>query len=261
MRIAVLAKHVPDATADRRYDSADLTTVRTGIESRLSELDEYAIEQAVRFVETSGGGEVVAIVMGPEQAAEAVQRALQMGATSAVHVQDAALHGTDAPGTARVLAAAVQRLGDVDLVLTGMASTDAGTGLVPVMVAEHLGLPHVGFVEEVDVAGAMARGARETEQTRERFEVDLPAVLSVTDHINEPRYPSFKSILAAKKKPVDRVTLDDLGIEAGEVGLAGAWTAVEAADRRPGRAAGEIVKDDGDGGRKLVEFLVHNRLI
>lgn len=260
MRIAVLAKYVPDATADRRYDPADLTAVRSGIESRLSELDEYAVEQAVGLVE-SGGGEVVVVMMGPEQASEGLLRALQMGATAAVHVRDDALHGTDAGGTARVLAAALRRLGPVDLVLTGMASTDAGTGLVPAMVAEHLSLPHVGFVEEMELAGAVVRGARETELTREVFEVDLPAVLSVTDHINEPRYPSFKAIMAAKKKPVDVVGLADLGVDPAEVGVAGASTVVDAAQRRPPRTAGQVVKDDGDGGRTLVEFLVRNRLI
>lgn len=178
-----------------------------------------------------------------------------------MHIQDDALHGTDAIGTAQVLAAAVGRLGDVDLVLTGMASTDAGTGLVPAMVAELLGLPHVGFVEELDLVGGVATGARETEMTRERFEVTLPAVITVTDHINEPRYPSFKAIMAAKKKPVVAVSLADLGVEPASVGLGGAWSAVEHAERRPARDAGEVVKDDGDGGRRLVDFLVSNRLI
>jgi electron transfer flavoprotein beta subunit len=260
MKIVVLAKDVPEATADRRYDPADLTAVRSGIDSRLSELDEYAVEQAARVVE-AGGGEVVVVLMGPPHAGEAVLRALQLGATSGMHIQDDALHGTDAIGTARVLAAAVGRLGDVDLVLTGMASTDAGTGLVPAMVAELLGLPHVGFVEELDLAGGVATGARETEMTRERFEVTLPAVITVTDHINEPRYPSFKAIMAAKKKPVVAVSLADLGVEPASVGLGGAWSAVEYAERRPVRDAGEVVKDDGDGGRRLVDFLVSNRLI
>ncbi|MEU4244542.1 electron transfer flavoprotein subunit beta/FixA family protein [Actinoplanes sp. NPDC026619] len=260
MRIAVLAKYVPDATADRRYDPADLTAVRDGIDSRLSELDEYAVEQAAQLVE-AGGGEVVVVLMGPAQASEAVSRALQLGATSAVHVSDDALHGTDAIGTARVLAAALRRLGELDLVLTGMASTDAGSGLVPAMVAQLLGLPHAGFVEEMTVAGGAVTGLRETETTRERFEVALPAVLTVTDHINEPRYPSFKAIMAAKKKPVERIGLADLGIEPALVGLGGAWTAVESAQRRPARDSGEVVKDDGDGGTRLVEFLVRNRLI
>jgi len=259
MKIVVLAKHVPDATADRRYQD-DLTTVRSGIEGRLSELDEYAIEQAVRITEADAG-EVIAVLMGPDQASEAVLRALQLGATAAVHVRDDALHGTDAAGTARVLAAAIAQQGAVDLVLTGMASTDAGTGLVPAMVAAHLGLPHVGFVDELELRGGEATGARETENTRERFAVALPAVLTVTDHINEPRYPSFKAIMAAKKKPVTTVGLADLGIDAGSVGLGGAWSDVEAAVRRPKREAGEVVKDDGDGGRKLVEYLVRNRLI
>jgi electron transfer flavoprotein beta subunit len=260
MKIVVLAKYVPDATADRRYDPTDLTAIRTGIEGRLSELDEYALEQAVSITENAGG-EVFAVVMGPSRASDAVTRALQMGTSVAVHVLDDGLHGTDAAGTARVLAEAIRHIGDVDLVMTGMASTDAGTGLVPAMVADLLGLPHVGFVEELDVFDGMATGARETETTRERFEVTLPAVMTVTDHINEPRYPSFKAIMAARKKPVQKLGLADLGIDPAQVGFAGAWTAVEAAERRPTRAAGEVVKDDGDGGQKLVEFLVRNRLI
>ncbi|MDQ7908561.1 electron transfer flavoprotein subunit beta/FixA family protein [Phytohabitans sp. ZYX-F-186] len=260
MRTVVLAKYVPDATADRRFDPADHTTVRDDIESRLSELDEYAVEQAVRLSEQSGG-EVLVVLMGPGGAADAALRALQMGATAAVHVRDAALRGTDAAGTALVLAAAVGRAGGADLVLTGMASTDAGTGLVPAMVAHRLGLPFVGYVDELDVAGGTATGARETEAFRERFEVALPAVVAVTDHINEPRYPSFKAIMAAKKKPVEVIALTDLGIAPDEVGFAGARTAVESALRRPARSSGEVVKDDGDGGARMVAYLVDNRLI
>jgi len=260
VRIVVLAKYVPEATADRRFDPGDHTTVRQHIESRLSELDEYAVEQAVRLTEAAGG-EIIVLTMGPAEAAEAILRALQLGASSGVHVSDEALHGTDANGTSLVLAAAVGRIDDVDLVLTGMASTDAGTGLVPAMLAERLGLPYVGFVEELAIQAGLATGARETETTRERFEVNLPAVLAVTDHINDPRYPSFKAIMAAKKKPVDTVDLATLGVEPARVGLAAAGTRVDEVHRRPPRAVGEVVKDDGDGGTRIVEFLTRNRLI
>ncbi len=260
MDIVVLVKHVPDATADRTFTDADHTTDRAGVDGLLSELDEYAVEEALDLADTHGG-EVTALTMGPEQALDAVRKALQMGASAGVHVVDDALHGSDALATSLVLAKAVGKIGSYDLVLTGMASTDGGMSVVPAMLAERLGLPHLGFAAEVSVEGSTVRIRRDGDTAAETVECSLPAVVAVTDQINEPRYPSFKGIMAAKKKPVQTWTLADLGVEPAQVGLSAAWTAVESVTPRPPRSAGEVVADEGDGGTKLAEFLAARKFV
>jgi electron transfer flavoprotein beta subunit len=259
MKIVVLVKHVPDATADRTFTD-DKTTDRVGVDGILSELDEYAIEEALQ-VSDAGEAEVVVLTMGPEQAADAIRKGLQMGADAGVHVVDDALQGSDAPATSAVLAKAIQRIGDVDLILTGMASTDGVMSVVPAMLAERLGLPHIGFVGELTVGEGSVSGRRDGDAASETVEAALPAIVSVTDQINEPRYPSFKGIMAAKKKPVDTWSLADLEIDPGEVGLAAAWSAVGEITKRPPRTKGEIVTDEGDGGVKLAEFLATQKFV
>ncbi len=256
-------KHVPDAAAERTFSEPDKTTDRDGVDGILSELDEYAVEEALTIVE-SGDGEVVALTMGPERAADAVKKALQMGASAGVHVVDDALHGSDAIATSLVLATAIEKIGHggrVDLVLTGMASTDGGMSVVPAMLAERLGLPHVGFVGELTVADGTVRGRRDGDAASETVEASLPAIVSVTDQINEPRYPSFKGIMAAKKKPFVTWSLADLGVDASQVGLSAAWSVVEEVTKRPPRSAGEVVTDEGDGGVKLAEFLAAQKFV
>jgi electron transfer flavoprotein beta subunit len=260
MKIVVLVKHVPDATADRTFSDADHTTDRIGVDGLLSELDEYAVEEALTIAEANDG-EVVVLTMGPEQAADALRKGLQMGASSAVHVVDDALHGSDAVATSLVLEKAIRKVGDVDLVLTGMASTDGGMSVVPAMLGERLGLPHVGFVGELTVADGTVTGRRDGDAASETIEAGLPAIVSVTDQINEPRYPSFKGIMAAKKKPFETWSLSDLDIDPGQVGLAAAWSVVEDVTRRPPRSAGDVVTDEGDGGLKLVEFLAAQKFV
>jgi electron transfer flavoprotein beta subunit len=260
MKIVVLVKHVPDATADRTFSDADHTTDRIGVDGLLSELDEYAVEEALTIAEANDG-EVVVLTMGPEQAADALRKGLQMGASSAVHVVDDALHGSDAVATSLVLEKAIRKVGDVDLVLTGMASTDGGMSVVPAMLGERLGLPHVGFVGELTVADGTVTGRRDGDAASETVEAGLPAIVSVTDQINEPRYPSFKGIMAAKKKPFETWSLSDLDIDPGQVGLAAAWSVVEDVTRRPPRSAGDVVTDEGDGGLKLVEFLAAQKFV
>jgi electron transfer flavoprotein beta subunit len=260
MKIVVLVKHVPDATADRTFSDADHTTDRLGVDGLLSELDEYAVEEALTIAE-AGDGEVVVLTMGPEQAADALRKGLQMGASSAVHVVDDALHGSDAVATSLVLEKAIRKVGDVDLILTGMASTDGGMSVVPAMLGERLGLPHVGFVGELTVADGTVTGRRDGDAASETIEAGLPAVVSVTDQINEPRYPSFKGIMAAKKKPFETWSLADLDIDPGQVGLGAAWSVVEAVTKRPPRSAGEVVADEGDGGVKLAEFLAAQKFV
>jgi electron transfer flavoprotein beta subunit len=260
MKIVVLVKHVPDATAERTFSDTDHTTDRVGVDGLLSELDEYAIEEALKIVESSEG-EVVVLTMGPEQAADALRKGLQMGATSAVHVMDEALHGSDAIATSLVLAAAIRKIGAADLVLTGMASTDGTMSVVPAMIAERLGLPHVGFVGELTVADRTVTGRRDGDAASETVQAVLPAIVSVTDQINEPRYPSFKGIMAAKKKPFETWSLADLGVDPADVGLSAAWSVVEDVTKRPPRTAGQVVTDDGEGGVRLVEFLVTQKFV
>jgi electron transfer flavoprotein beta subunit len=260
MKIVVLVKHVPDASADRSFSDGDHTTDRVDVDGLLSELDEYAVEEALKIAE-SVEGEVVVLTMGPEQAADALRKGLQMGASSAIHVMDDALHGSDAIATSLVLAKALEKVGDVDLVLTGMASTDGSMSVVPAMIAERLGLPHVGFVGELTVAAGTVTGRRDGDAASETVEASLPAIVSVTDQINEPRYPSFKGIMAAKKKPFETWTLADLGVDAAEVGLSAAWSVVEEVTKRPPRTAGQVVTDDGEGGVRLVEFLAAQKFV
>jgi electron transfer flavoprotein beta subunit len=258
MNIVVCVKYVPDAQAESRF-SSDNTTDRAGVDGLLSELDEYAVEEALKIAESSDG-KVTVLTVGPENATEAVRKALQMGADEAVHVLDDAIHGSDAPATSLVLAAAIGKL-EHDLVITGMASTDGIMSVVPAMLAERLGLPQVTLASEVTVENGTVRIRRDGDTSTEIIESSLPALVSVTDQINEPRYPSFKGIMAAKKKPLQTWSLADLGVEAGDVGLAAAWTAVDEITARPPRQAGQVVTDEGDGGSKLVEYLAGAKLV
>ena len=260
MKIVVCAKFVPDATADRRFRSEDNTVDRAGVDGLLSELDEYAVETALT-VKESGDGEVTILTVGPEQAADAVKKGLQMGADAGVHVVDDAIHGSDAVATSLILSKALAKL-EADLVVFGMGSTDGGMGVVPAMVSERLGLPAVTLGSEVTVDGQTVRIRRDGDTASETIEGTLPLVLSVSDQANEPRYPSFKGIMAAKKKPVETWSLADLEISADQVGGASAWTEVVEVTARPARTAGTIVTDeDGSGAAGLVEFLSTNKFL
>ena len=260
MNIVVCVKYVPDAQSDRTFNESDNTTDRVGVDGLLSELDEYAVEEALKLVE-AGEGEVTVVTVGPDQAADALKKALQMGADKAVHVKDDAIHGSDAVATSLVLAEAIKKTGTPDLVITGMASTDGTMSVVPAMLAERLGLPQVTFASELSVDGATVTIRRDGDAASETIVATLPALVSVTDQINEPRYPSFKGIMAAKKKPVEEWALADLGIDASQVGLDAAWTKVESFTKRPPREQGQIVTDEGDGGTKLAEFLTAQKFI
>ena len=267
MNIVVLVKYVPDATADRRFEQ-DFTVDRVGVDGLLSELDEYAVEQALQLKEKRSADEgadaieVTALTVGPEKAVDAVRKALQMGADKGVHVLDEAIAGSDYLGTTLVLAKAIEKLGPVDLVVTGMASTDASSSVVPVMLAERLNLPQVTLAAVVETQGDQVRIKRDTDAATEVIGATMPLVLSVTDQSGEARYPSFKGIMAAKKKPLEVFSLADLGLEASQVGLGAAYTAVEDATARPPRTAGEIVKDeDGSGAKALADFLASKKFI
>ncbi len=260
MNIVVCVKYVPDAQAERTFNASDNTTDRVNVDGLLSELDEYAVEEALKIVE-AGEGEVTVVTIGPDQASDAIKKALQMGADKGVHVIDDAIRGSDALATSLLLAKAIEKVGGVDLVLTGMSSTDGIMGVVPTMLAERLGLPAVTFASELSVDGGKVSARRDGDAASQTIEASLPCLVSVTDQINEPRYPSFKGIMAAKKKPVEQWSLADLGVAAGEVGLDAAWSKVTSFEARPPRQQGTIVKDEGDGGNKLVAFLAERKFV
>ncbi|MFK4089040.1 electron transfer flavoprotein subunit beta/FixA family protein [Kribbella sp. NPDC020789] len=260
MKIVVCAKFVPDATADRRFRPEDNTVDRAGVDGLLSELDEYAVETALT-VKEAGDAEVTILTVGPEQAADAVKKGLQMGADAGVHVLDDAIHGSDAVATSLVLSKALAKL-EADLVVFGMSSTDGGMGVVPAMVSERLGLPAVTLGSEVTVDGTSVKIRRDGDTASDTVEGTLPLVLSVSDQANEPRYPSFKGIMAAKKKPVETWSLADLELTPEQVGGSSAWTEVVEVTARPARTAGTIVTDeDGSGAGQLVEFLSTHKFL
>ncbi|GAB2955190.1 MULTISPECIES: electron transfer flavoprotein subunit beta/FixA family protein [unclassified Streptomyces] len=259
LRIVVCVKYVPDATGDRRF-ADDLTLDREDVDGLLSELDEYAVEQALQIADGADDAEVTVVTVGPEDAKDALRKALSMGADKAVHVEDDDLHGTDVMGTSLVLAKAVEKTG-FDLVVCGMASTDGVMGVLPALLAERLEVPQVTLLSEVSVNDGVVTGRRDGDTATEQLRASLPAVVSVTDQSGEARYPSFKGIMAAKKKPVQSLDLEDLELDADEVGLAGAWTAVDSATERPARTAGTIVKDEGEGGKQLAGFLAGQKFI
>lgn len=259
MKIVVLVKHVPEPTAPWRYGD-DRTLDRANVEDGLSELDEYAVEQAVRLVEGGTPATVTFLTMGPAGAVEALRKALTMGGDDAVHVSDEALHGSDALATSFVLARAIERIG-FDLVITGMASTDAEMSVVPAMLAERLGVPQLTFAGDLSVADGALTIHRESGTAVDEVVALPPALVSVTDQIGEPRYPSFKAIMAGKKKPVTTWTLADLGIDPALVGLAAAATAVRSVAPKPPRQAGGVVVDDGDGAARIADFLAAEKLL
>lgn len=260
MKILVLAKHVPDATGERGF-AADHTVDREASDGLLSELDEYAVEQALQVADSHDDVEVVVLTLGPDDAADAIKRALQMGASAGIHVIDDALAGSDALATSTVLAAAVRKA-EPDLVLCGMASTDGTMGVVPVMVAERLGWPAATLGASLEVSEDKVTVRRDGDTASLTIEAALPAVVSVTDQSGEARYPSMKGIMAAKRKPVETWELADLDIEPGAVGLAGAWSAVSDTTPRPPKEAGRMVTDeDGAGAAAFVDFLVAGKFI
>jgi electron transfer flavoprotein beta subunit len=259
MNIVVLVKYVPEPTATWRF-ADDLTLDRTGVDGRLSELDEYAVEQAVRLAETGLAVDISYLTMGPARAVDGLRKALAMGGDRAVHVVDDAIHGSDALATSLILATALRRMG-FDLVITGMASTDAEMSVVPVMVADRLGVPAIANVVALRVDGDAVAARRDCDDAIEEVTAPLPALVSVTDRSGEARYPSFKSIIAGKKKPVTTWSLDDLEIAPELVGTAAAGTVVRAAHPRPPRAAGTVIADEGDAAERLADFLVANKLL
>lgn len=272
MRIVVCVKHVPDVQSNRRL-TAEGRLDRDQGDGTINELDENAVEAAVALVEQHGG-EVVALTVGPDDAVDAVRRALQMGATSAVHVRDDAIAGSDVFGTATVLSAAVRHIGadgPVDLVVLGMGAVDSLTSLLPATLAAQLGLPQLALAAELTVDGVAdgpdgattgtVRVRRELERATQVLTAPLPALVSVTDQANQPRYPSFKGIMGARKKKVLTVSLADLGVDPATVGAAAARTEVLEAAERPAREDRLLWTDDGTAGVRLAAYLVEHGLV
>jgi electron transfer flavoprotein beta subunit len=259
MNIVVLVKQVPDTSAERKLKPADNTLDRESVDAVINEIDEFAIEEGLRLKE-SHGGEVTILTVGPERATESIRKALSMGADKAVHVSDPAIHGSDAIQTAKIIAKALGTL-EFDVVIAGSEATDTRVSVVPALLAEALSVPQLSHARKVTIEGSGVTIERLSESGYDVVQAPTPAVISVVEKINEPRYPSFKGIMAAKSKPVQTLTVADLGLGADEVGLANATTQVVSFEVAPPRQKGEIVKDEGDGGAKIADFLASRKLI
>lgn len=256
MKIAVCVKQVPEG--HRRMDPATKRLDRSG-EGALNPFDAQAIEEALRVKERTGEGEVVVLTMGPPGAADALRKALAMGADRAVHVADDAAAGSDLVATSRVLARVLERE-QVDLVLFGQQASDSEGAVLWAAVAERLRRPVVSQMAELTVEGGKVRGKRQTEFGYDVIEAPLPAVVAVSDAINEPRYPSLKGIMGAKKKPQDTLTLADLGLDAGDAGETGSRTVVLALNEPPPRGESRRI-EDGNAAEAILAFLEEKRLV
>jgi electron transfer flavoprotein beta subunit len=259
MNVAVCVKQIPDPAVPGKLDPATKTLVREG-KLIMDDSDSYGVEMALQLLDKAGGGEVTLISMAPNGEVSGLRTALAMGAHKAILISDDALKGSDALTTAKVLAAAIKRV-EPDLVIAATESTDGYTGTTPVQVAELLGLPSITFAKHIEIADGKVKVDRQTEAGYDEVEAPLPVLVTVTAGVVEPRYPSFKGIMAAKSKPVEELKVADLGLDAAQAGWAGAGqeiTDITAADERK---AGEIVVDEGDGYERIVQFLEQLKLV
>ena len=253
MNVVVCVKQIPDP-ADPGALDPETKTLKRDVKLILDESDSYGVEMGLQLVDAAGEGEVKLVSMAPNNEVSGLRTALAMGAESAVLVSDEALAGSDALSTAKVLAAAIARC-EPDLILAATESSDGYTGTVPVQVAELMALPSVTFGKEITVEGGTATVKRQTEAGYDQIECSLPCVVSVTAGVVEPRYPSFKGIMAAKNKPVEELDLAGLGIDPATVGWAGARQEITEIAEAPAREAGEIVHDEGDAHERILAFL------
>jgi electron transfer flavoprotein beta subunit len=253
MKVAVCVKQIPDPAGELSLDPNSHTLVREG-KLILDDSDAYGVEMALQLAEAAGGGDVILLSMAPNNETSGLRTALAMGAASALLVSDEALAGSDALGTAKVLAAGVKRI-EPDLVIAATESTDGYTGTTPVQLAELLDWPAVSFAKHVEIADGTLKVQRQTEAGYDEVTCPLPAVVTVTAGVVEPRYPSFKGIMAARSKEVDEVTIADLGVDGSTVGAAGARQEIVSVAPAEERKAGEIVVDEGDAHERVVAFL------
>jgi electron transfer flavoprotein beta subunit len=259
MNVVVCVKQIPDPSGTMRLDPASHNLVREG-KLIMDDSDSYGVEMGLQLAEQAGGGEVTLVSMAPGSETSGLRTALAMGAAKAILVSDPALAGSDALGTAKVLAAAIKRA-NPDLILAATESTDGYTGTLPVQIAELLGLPAVTFSKKVTVSADKVVVERQTEEGYDEVEVPLPALVTVTAGVVEPRYPSFKGIMAAKNKPVEELKVSDLGVDASQVGAAGARQEVVGVSPAEERKAGEIVVDDGEAYKQVIAFLERLKVI
>jgi electron transfer flavoprotein beta subunit len=259
MNVAVCVKQIPDPATPGKLDPATKTLVRAG-KLIIDDSDMYGVEMALQLVGKAGGGEVTLVSMAPNSEMSGLRTALAMGAHKAILVSDDALVGSDALGTAKVLAAAIKRA-EPDLVLAATESTDGYTGTTPVQIAELLGLPSITFAKHIEVADGAVKVDRQTEAGYDEVTCPLPVVVTVTAGVVEPRYPSFKGIMAAKGKPVEELKVADLGLSASDVGWAGARQEITDVAKAEERKAGEIVVDEGDGAQRIVSYLENLKVI
>jgi electron transfer flavoprotein beta subunit len=255
VKIIVLTKQVPDTWGDRKLDTATGLLDREASEAVIDEIGERAIEIALRAKDADKSVEVVVLTMGPAEASDALRKGLAMGADSAIHIEDDSLVGADLARTAGVLAAAIERAG-ADLVIAGAESTDGRGGVLGGWIAELLGRPSLDSLDEVTIAGDTVSGVRGSEHGTAQVHASLPAVIAVTERVAEPRFPNFKGIMSAKKKPLDVFSVADLGVETPTTA-----SVVLATKERPAREAGRKVVDDGNAAAELAEFLVAARLV
>ncbi|WP_313810399.1 electron transfer flavoprotein subunit beta/FixA family protein [Glutamicibacter sp.] len=257
MKIAVLIKEVPDTGEDRLLNLETGLADRSASEAVLDEIGERTLEVALKHADANPGTEITVVTMGPDSAQATLRKALAMGAATAIHINDEQLLGADLLLTAEALAPALRR-GGYDLILTGNMSTDGSAGVLPAMLAELLDLPAATSLSAIEISAAALSGTREFEGIRAQISAPLPAIASITEALPDARFPNFKGIMAAKKKPIEVLSLADLGVDAlpGDT----ARSIMLSVAKKPPREAGTVLADDGDAGRALADFLVKNNL-
>jgi electron transfer flavoprotein beta subunit len=259
VKIAVCVKEVPDAAVNKRIDPGTKRLDRSG-EGALNHFDTQAVEEALKIKEAGAEGEVVLVSMGPARALDSLRKGLAMGADRAVLITDDAAAGSDLVATSRALAAALERE-EADLVVFGQQGNDSDGAVLWAAVADRLRRPVISQVAELTVADGKVRGKRQTEFGYDVIEAVLPAVVAVSDAINEPRYPSLKGIMGAKSKPQETLSASDLGLDAGALGEQGSRTSVLAFGDPPPRGESRKIEDDGNAAGKIVEFLAEKKLL
>ncbi|MDE0546591.1 electron transfer flavoprotein subunit beta/FixA family protein [Microbacterium sp. C7(2022)] len=258
MKIVVLVKEVPDTYGDRKLNLETGLADREASERVLDEIGERALEVALSYADKNAGTEVVVLSMASEAASATVRKGLAMGAASAVQVVDAGLLGADLGLTAEVLAAALRKTG-FDLVIAGNQSTDGSAGLIPAMVAELLDVPNATFLSSVEIGETAVSGTRASDGATAQVSAEYPALISITEALPDARFPNFKGIMAAKKKPFETLSLADLDIDPDD--HSASRSIMTAVSEKPPREAGVKIVDEGDAGTQLAEFLIQNRLV
>jgi electron transfer flavoprotein beta subunit len=258
VKIVVCVKEVPDASAPKRIDPQTFRLDRS-VPGALNEFDTHALEEGLR-VKESGEGEVVALLMGPEKAGDSLRKALAIGADRAVHLADETLAGSDLVATSKALARAIERE-SADLILFGQQAADSDGAVLWSAVADRLRLPVISQAASLELSDGKVKVKRQTEYGYDVIEAPLPAVVAVSDAINEPRYPSLKGIMGAKKKPQDAVSISDLGLDASDVGDEGSRTEVYAIGEPPARGESRRIEDDGDAATAILQYLAEKKLV